>query len=91
VLTIESCVDMVIHVRDADTDTLVRELARRKGISITEAIKEAATAELARIQSESSIWDRTAGVRDRISAFAPTGHSVDKQFFDALSGQEGED
>jgi antitoxin VapB len=81
---------MVIHVRDEDTDTLVRELARRKGISITDAIKEAASTELARIQAGGSVWERTASIRTRIGAYASTGQSIDKQFFDELSGQEDE-
>lgn len=81
---------MVLHVRDERTDALVRELARRKGISITDAIKEAAATELARIQSGGSVWERTASIRARIGAYAPTGQSIDKQFFDGLSGQEEE-
>ena len=32
---------MAIHVQDAETDWLVREFARRRGLGITEAIKVA--------------------------------------------------
>lgn len=34
---------MVLHVKDAETSELVRELAKRRGIGITAAIKEAAS------------------------------------------------
>lgn len=30
---------MAFHIRDEETDTLVRELARRKGVGLTEAVK----------------------------------------------------
>ena len=30
---------MAFHVRDGETDALVRELARREGVGLTEAVK----------------------------------------------------
>jgi antitoxin VapB len=77
---------MPFHVRDPETDTLVRELARRKGVGLTEAIKQAVGAELAREAAD----DRLAKVREiqaRIAARGRSGLKADKAFFDDLSGQ----
>jgi antitoxin VapB len=77
---------MPFHVRDPETDTLVRELARRKGVGLTEAIKQAVGAELAREVAD----DRLAKVREiqaRIAARGRSGLKADKAFFDDLSGQ----
>jgi antitoxin VapB len=77
---------MPFHVRDPETDTLVRELARRKGVGLTEAIKQAVGAELAREVADA----RLAKVREiqaRIAARGRSGLKADKAFFDDLSGQ----
>lgn len=77
---------MAFHIRDPETDTLVRELAERRGIGLTEAIKLAVGAELARDAAD----DRLAKVRAiqaRIAARGRSGLKADKAFFDDLSGQ----
>ncbi|MBW8816559.1 MAG: type II toxin-antitoxin system VapB family antitoxin [Caulobacterales bacterium] len=78
---------MAIHIRDPQADELVRELARKRGVGLTEAIKLAVAAELER--------DRDAGFRagvreiqQRIAARGRTGLKADKAFFDWLSGEE---
>ena len=38
---------MVFYIRDEETDGLVRQLARRKGVGLTEAVKLAVRHELA--------------------------------------------
>jgi antitoxin VapB len=43
---------MAFHVRDPTTDALVRKLARRRGVGITEAIRQAAENELEREDSK---------------------------------------
>ena len=81
---------MAFHVRDPETDALVRELARRKGVGITDAIREAARNELEREKNKLSLWERTADLRAEIASWPKTGLKADKAFFDALSG-EGDD
>lgn len=88
VLTIIDCVDMIIHVRDAETDELVRRLARSRGISITEAIREAVEQALASdLRSRRSLWERTADLRAKMQSYPATGLQADKAFYDDLSGQ----
>jgi antitoxin VapB len=75
---------MVLHVRDAKTDALVRELARRRGVSITEAVREAVEDALSREEASMSLWERTADIRMRIANYPSTGETADKAFYDGL-------
>jgi antitoxin VapB len=79
---------MAFHVRDPETDALVRKLAKRKGVGITEAIREAARNELEREESKLSLWERTADIRAEIASWPKTGLKADKAFFDSLSDEE---
>jgi antitoxin VapB len=94
---------MAFHVRDPKTDALVRELARKRGIGITEAIREMAEKELAAERAREA--DRADGARaraeelharlrpllDEIDAMPRSGFVPDKRFYDELWGQEHED
>ena len=79
---------MIIHVRDERVDTLARELADIRGISITDAIREALQSALASESEKPSLWERTQDIRHRIAAYPRTGLEADKAFFDSVSGQE---
>ncbi len=79
---------MAFHVRDPETDALVRALAKRKGVGITEAIREAAARELKREEKKLSLWERTADIRAEIASWPKTGLKADKAFFDSLSDEE---
>jgi antitoxin VapB len=88
---------MAIHVRDPETDALVRELARRRGIGITEAIREAVDEALKSERAGKTEDDRGVSLRerlkpllDKVDALPRTGLAADKQFYDELWGQ-GED
>jgi antitoxin VapB len=80
---------MILHVRDVETDELVRRLARSRGISITDAIREAVEQALeADERASSDLWDRTADLRVKIESYPLTGEKADKSFYDMLSGHE---
>lgn len=80
---------MAIHVQDAETDWLVREFAKRRGLGITEAIKTAVT--------EASRHERSAGealgqkiepLLREIRARRSSGFEEDdKAFMDELWGE----
>ena len=78
---------MAFHVRDPETDTLVRKLAEKRGIGLTEAIRQAVANELERDEKELSLWERTADLRARVASWPDTGKKADKAFFDDLWGQ----
>jgi len=75
---------MALHVRDAKTDSLVREFARRRGISITNAVRVAVEDALSREDAGVSLWERTADIRSRIANHPTTGETADKAFYDGL-------
>ncbi len=78
---------MPLHIRDEATSQLVRDLAKQRGIGLTEAIKLAVENELRRKPDPSPVVDRVAAIRGEILALRPTGEMADKAFFDSLSGE----
>jgi antitoxin VapB len=77
---------MPFHIRDPETDTLVRELARRKGIGLTEAVKLAVSNELKNDAARVPLRERLRQISEHIAAYPDTGVQSDKAFFDDLSG-----
>ncbi len=80
---------MAFHVRDPETDRLVRELARKRGIGLTEAIRQAIATELEREARRTSLWERIGDIQDEIASHPKTGREADKAFYDWLSSDEG--
>lgn len=81
---------MAIHIRDPRTDSLVRELARKRGIGLTEAIALAVETELALERREPSLRDKLRKLQADVASRGSTGLKADKAFFDDLSGQPDE-
>jgi antitoxin VapB len=85
---------MVIHVKDAETDKLVRQLANARGIGITEAIREAAkealAADSAKLEhmEEAPLSQRLGPLLDRLDRLPRSEVATDKKFFDDLWGEE---
>jgi antitoxin VapB len=79
---------VAFHVRDPKTDALVRKLAKKRGIGITEAVLEAAEEALERDEKKLSLWERTEDIRAEIASWPKTGLKADKAFFDSLSDEE---
>jgi antitoxin VapB len=79
---------MPLYIKDDATAELVRELARRRGISKQDAVRLAVSAELKR-------EDEKIPLRERVEKFwkenplpPSTGLPADKAFFDDLSGED---
>jgi antitoxin VapB len=85
---------MAFHVRDPKTDALVRELARSRGIGITEAIREAVEKSLAEDAAQKggqpSLAESLKPLLDEMDRLPRTGLRADKKFFDELWGEEGD-
>jgi len=77
---------MAFHVRDKETDALVRRLAMRDGIGLTEAVKRAVRHELERKEKKVPLWERVKPILDEIDSHPKTGLKADKAFFDEMSG-----
>lgn len=81
---------MAFHVRDRETDRVVRELAARTGESLTATIRSACEAELQRIDGPADRERRLAAMQaivDEIATWPDTGVVTDKAFFDALNDE----
>ena len=76
-----------LSIRDAATDRLVRTLAKRKNVGLTEAVRQAVANELRRLDDETPLRERIAAIRRSIVARGLTGNKADKDFFDDLSGE----
>ncbi len=77
---------MPIHVRDVATDRLVRRLAAKSGMGLTEAIRTAVERELQRLETATPLHERVAAIRRRIASRLMSAEQTDKEFFDELSG-----
>lgn len=78
---------MAFHVRDRETDAMVRELASKKGVGLTEAVRLAVKAELGRRDTNADErLRRMRAVADKIARRPRTGLKADKAFFDEMSG-----
>ena len=79
---------MAPHTRDEETDRLVRTLADRKGIALTEAVKLAVRNALRKTEETPSLWERLQPLQDRVAARGSTGLEADKAFYDSLNDED---
>jgi antitoxin VapB len=74
---------MALHIRDDETERLVRTLASLKKLGLAEAVQFAVENELKRIP----LRDRIRPIQDRIAVGGRIGLKADKAFFDELCGE----
>lgn len=81
---------MTFYVKDPATDKVVRELAKLRGVSLTEAIRGAAEKSLGeeRNQRNDDFLAKIHELQKELKQFPPTGYNANKAFFDWLSGEE---
>jgi len=78
---------MAFHVKDKATDRAVRRLAKLKGKTLTQTIREAVEEEYGRERAKLPLADRLRAIQARFEALSrPGGLPADKAFFDELSG-----
>lgn len=78
---------MAFHVRDRATDLAVRKLARIKGKTLTETIREAVEHEYSAISATPPLIERLRTLQADFQALRRSdGKPADKAFFDDLSG-----
>ena len=78
---------MSFHVRDPETDALMRELAENERMGLTEAVKLAVSEKLDRTRDERAAkLAALKAIRDEVASWPRTGLKADKAFFDELSG-----
>ncbi len=78
---------MAFHVKDRATDIAVRRLAKLKGKTLTETIREAVEHEYQQARSAIPLIERLRPIQDELRSLSkPGGLPADKAFFDELSG-----
>lgn len=77
---------MAFHIRDEETDTLVRELARKEKVGLKDAVKVAVKERLKALEAQPSLHERLSRIAEEIARAPKTGKKADKKFFDELSG-----
>lgn len=78
---------MAFHIKDPATDVAVRRLARLKGKTLTETVREAVEQEYARERASIPLSRRLRPIQEEFRAKRqPGGQPADKAFFDNLSG-----
>jgi antitoxin VapB len=79
---------MTIYIKDPATDAAVRKLAKKRGLTLTEAIRQAVEKDMESDKKQLSLHERLQPIIDRIAAHPKTGLQADKAFYDWLSGEE---
>lgn len=77
---------MTFYVKDPATDKAVRRLAKLKGKTLTETIREAVESEYRRAKDGRSIAEKLDELAERMQKYPRSGLKADKAFFDELSG-----
>ena len=79
---------MAFHVRDPETDTLVREFARQRAVGLTEAVKLAVSEALDRRAAERErISAAIREIQDEVASWPRSGLQADKAFYDSLNDE----
>lgn len=77
---------MTIYVKDPATSSAVRELAALRGVSLTEAVRQAVENAL-RVERRKTLPQRLDAIAKDLSRYPKTGREADKAFYDSLSGE----
>lgn len=80
---------MAFHVRDEETDAVVRRLAKRKRKTLTATIREACEHEFEREYAKDDFMEAVRAAQEAFRKLGkPTGLQADKAFYDELSGED---
>lgn len=79
---------MSIFVKDPSTSQAVRDLAKLRGVSLTEAIRDAVQKALAEQhrQKKEDFLETMRRLQAEVAKYPDTGLKAGKAFFDELSG-----
>ena len=78
---------MPLNIRSEEVNRLAEQLATRKRVNKTEAVRLALENELHRLDDALSLKERLRLLQDRVMARPATGYDADKAFYDELNGE----
>jgi len=79
---------LALNIRSEIVSQLAVQLAARKGMNKTDAVRIALENELRRLDEAVPLRDRLRPLQKRVLSRPPTGLEADKAFYDELSGDE---
>ncbi len=77
-----------VYIKDSHTAELVERLARRRGLTKTEAVRRAVEADLATDAPKQTAIEKLEAFYRAHPRGEPSGLKADKAFYDWLSGEE---
>ena len=79
---------MPLNIRSEEVNRLAEKVAARRHVSKTEAVRVALENELRRLDESVPLRQRFRPLQNRVLARPATGLAADKEFYDALGGDE---
>jgi antitoxin VapB len=77
---------LALNIRSEIVSQLAVQLAARKGMNKTDAVRTALENELRRLDEAMPLRDRLRSLQERVLSRPATGQEADKAFYDELSG-----
>jgi len=77
---------LALNIRIEIVSQLAVQLAARKGMNKTDAVRTALENELRRLDEAMPLRDRLRSLQERVLSRPATGQEADKAFYDELSG-----
>jgi antitoxin VapB len=77
---------MPLNIRSEEVNRLAEQLANRKHLNKTDAVRVALENELHRLDETTPLRERIRTLQARVMARPETGLDADKAFYDELSG-----
>ncbi len=74
---------MTIYLKDEATSKAVRKLAKRDGITLTEAVRRAVNNELA-VNADDAETKALRRLQEKVASHRVAGKVADKEFYDSL-------
>lgn len=78
---------MPLNIRNEEVNRLAEELAEKRHVTKTEAVKLALVNELQRGQDQKTTRERIKEIQDYVASFPKTGLEADKAFYDSLNDE----
>ncbi|MCX5497589.1 type II toxin-antitoxin system VapB family antitoxin [Kaistia dalseonensis] len=78
---------MPLSIRSEEVNRLAEELAAKRHVTKTEAVKLALVNELQREQVQKTPMERIREIQDRVAALPKSGLEADKAFYDSLNDE----
>lgn len=78
---------MPLNIRSDEVNALAEELAARRKLSKTEAVRQALAETLKRDNDNLTFKEKIRIIQDRFAKYPPTGLEADKAFYDSLNDE----